>query len=293
MIKTTIQHLRDPFLLYDNGVYYVYGTGAEEGWQEGSYYCCYKNTSGKLDGTWEKVEHRIFVNPPHAVGNRWAPEVHKYKGSFYMFTTYFSDETNHRGCTILKSEHPEGPFVEITGGHITPQDWDAIDGTFFVDEAGQPWMMFVHEWVCMPDQVGTMAVAKLSEDLTHFISEPVELFRADSPSWAVGGVTDGCFLHRLKDGQLMMIWSNFDKDGYCVGIAHAKDNRIDGEWVQQEKQLYTKSMGEYDGGHGMIFTDVDEKMYLCIHSPNTPNEKTAENTVFIPIREENGTLICE
>ena len=103
------------------------------------------------------------------------PFVLAENGVYYMFASYYSSKTNHRGCAILKSKSPEGPFNELTNGHITPSDWDAIDGTLYVDEDNQPWMVFVREWTSTEDKIGRMAAARLSEDLTHFISEPIEL----------------------------------------------------------------------------------------------------------------------
>lgn len=285
MIISNIKRLRDPFMLVDNGVYYLYGSG----------WVCYKNTDGKLSGNWQKVEGPICNVPAEAIDNYWAPEVHKYKGDYYMFTTYFSSVTKRRGCTILKSNSPEGPFTEITDGHITPKDWDAIDGTFYVDEEGRPWMIFVHEWVSTDDNIGRMAAAELSCDLTHFVSEPLELFRADDPSWTNNKVTDGCFMYKTGDGQLLMLWSNFDRDGaYCVGIARSEEGLVTGEWKHDEKLLFSKeTTGKYDGGHGMIFTDLDGKMYLSVHSPNYSDENVSETPVFVRVREENGNLLCD
>ena len=211
-----------------------------------------------------------------------------------MFTTYHSSVTGHRGCTIMKSESPEGPFREITNGHITPSDWDSIDGTFYVDGDGQPWMIFVHEWTSTDDGVGRMAAAKLSADLTHFISEPIELFRADDPSWAQGNITDGCWMYKCADGQLLMLWSNKDANGYCVGVARSASGKVDGEWTQDKDLLYSRNMlGTYDGGHGMIFYGTDGRMYLSIHSPNSSSAGRKETPVFIPIREQNGVLVWD
>ena len=283
IITSSIPRLRDPCVLVEDGVYYVYGTGWE----------CWKNTTGDLKTGWKPLGV-VAEKPAESDDNYWAPEVHKYNGAYYMFTTYHSKVTGHRGCTILKSDRPEGPFREITGGHITPKDWDSIDGTFYVDPDGQPWMVFVHEWTSTDDGVGRMAAAKLSEDLTHFISEPVELFRADAPAWTIGKVTDGCWMYRCEDGQLLMLWSNWDTLGYCVGIARSASGRVDGEWTQDKEMLYSKSMtGQYDGGHGMIFTDTDGQMYLSIHSPNSASDGRRETPVFIRIREQNGTLVWD
>ena len=283
LIVSSIPQLRDPCVLVEDGVYYAYGTG----------WVCWKNTSGNLKSGWQSLGV-VAQTPKYADNNYWAPEVHKYNGAYYMFTTYHSSETGHRGCTIMKADRPEGPFVEITNGQITPHDWDAIDGTFYVDPDGQPWMIFVHEWTSTDDGVGRMAAAKLSDDLTHFISEPVELFRADDPAWSKGNVTDGCWMYRCEDGQLLMLWSNWDSAGYCVGIARSADGRVDGTWTQDKELLYSKSMtGEYDGGHGMLFTDTDGQMYLSIHSPNSASAGRKETPVFIPVREENGKIIWD
>ena len=275
--------VRDPFVLVDDGVYYVYGTG----WK------CFKNTSGKLDGKWKKTDIEVtLANPDTDGGSHWAPEVHKYNGAYYMFTTYLNSATQHRGCVIFKADSPEGPFTDITNGHITPASWDCIDGTFYVDPDGQPWMVFVHEWTSMKDNVGSFAAAKLSDDLTHFISEPIELFKANEPIWAQANITDGCFMYTTKNGDLLMLWSNFDAAGYAIGVARSSNGRLDGEWIHEKDLIYSKYMTNvYDGGHGMIFTGVDGQMYAAFHSPNTATDDRKEMPVFIALEEKDGRIV--
>ena len=255
VITSQIGRLRDPCIVIADGVYYAYGTG----------WVCYRNTTGSLAGEWEYLG-MVAEIPADAETNYWAPEVHRYKDAYYMFTTYKSRKTGHRGCTVMKSDSPEGPFVEISDGHVTPTDWDSIDGTLYVDRDGQPWMVFVHEWTSTDDGIGRMAAAKLSDDLSSFVSEPVELFRADDPAWTNQAVTDGCYLYDCADGTLLMIWSNFEDAGYCVGIARSDNGRVDGSWSQDTRLLYSKNLtGTYDGGHGMIFEDTDGQLYLSIN----------------------------
>ncbi len=283
IVTSSIPQLRDPCVLVEDGVYYAYGTG----WH------CWKNDSGSLSGAFRDLGLCVEV-PADADTNFWAPEVHRYQGKYYMFTTYKSRRTGHRGCSIFCSDGPEGPFREITDGHATPKNWDSIDGTFYVDEDGQPWMIFVHEWTSTEDGVGRMAAAKLSEDLTGFVSEPIELFRADDPSWARGNVTDGCWMYRCSTGELLMLWSNWDSAGYCVGIARSDNGRVDGKWTQDKALLYSKAMtGDYDGGHGMLFTDTDGRMYLSIHAPNNATDARMEVPIFIPVKERDGTLVWD
>lgn len=291
MIITGVEGLRDPFILVDNGVYYLYGTGVYGGDWENTCWDCYINDSGNLTGEWRHLDKLVYERPEKAEKMFWAPEVHKYNGFYYMIATYYSSDTEHRGCSILKASSPTGPFVEISDGHITPKNWDAIDGTLYVDYLGQPWLVFVHEWTCTDDGVGRMAVAKLSDDLSRMISSPIELFRADSPQWTNAAITDGCFMHTTSDGKLLMLWSNNDCDGYTVAVAHSENDQVHGKWVHEAAPIYKRgTLDHHDGGHGMIFTALDGQQYLAIHSPNAPCEECKERTVFIPIEEQNGTL---
>ncbi len=288
LIDSGIKRLRDPFILVEDDAIYAYGGNAYEGdW------VCHRNTSRRLDSGWEDAVKVVKLpEDTDAIGNFWAPEVHKYNGAYYMFTTYKSKLNNHRGSVIFRSESPMGPFVPHSKGHLTPFDWDCIDATLYIDADGQPWMVFVHEWTCMPDHVGNFSAAKLSDDLTHLVSEPIELFRADAPDWATRGVTDGCFMYTTRSGSLLMIWSNFASDGYAVGIARSDNGRLDGNWTQ-EGLLFSKALsGKWEGGHGMIF-ELDGQLYISLHAPNTPTDGREEMPTFIPLREENDTLICE
>ncbi len=291
MIVSNVEGLRDPFVLFEQGVYYLYGTGVVNNDWDNTVWDCYVNESGSLKGEWKKTEHLVYQKPDDAQKQLWAPEVHKYNGMYYMLCSYFSSNTQHRGSAVFQAPSPMGPFIEISNGHITPHDKDCIDATLYVDNNGQPWLIFVHEWTCTDDGIGRMDAAKLSDDLTHLISDPVELFRADSPAWTKQCITDGCFAHTLSDGKIVMLWSNNDTDGYCIGVAHSKCGNIDGEWEQEHAPLYKRGViDHHDGGHGMIFADQDGKQYICCHSPNTPCEECRERTVFILIEEQNGTV---
>ncbi len=280
LIVAKSQRLRDPCVLLHDGKYYMYGTT----WK----YC----VSDSLTGQFSDLKSCVKT-PDDYAGDPWAPEVHKYNGKFYMFTTYRSTKNDRRGCAIFVSDTPEGPFTLHSDGHITPSDWDAIDGTFYVDEEGQPWMVFVHEWTSTSDGIGTMACAKLSDDLTHFISEPVELFGARDAEWVSSSsvVTDGCYMYMTEKGELLMIWSNWDPYGYAVGIARSTSGNILGPWTQDEFTLYSKEYtDQYDGGHGMLFKDEEGQLWMSIHSPNDSAVGRLETPVFVPIIEEYGTI---
>ncbi len=284
-IKREDLNVRDPFVLVYEGKYYMYGTGLSKG---NGYGCV---VSEDLENWSERIQVFAPSDDFDGYSNFWAPECHYYNGSFYLFATYLSRASGKRGTAVFKSDSPTGPFEIISDGHITPKERDCIDGTLYVDEDGQPWMVYVNEWTSEPDEVGRMAVAKLSDDLTHFISEPKVIFKADGHLWTNEHITDGPFLYRTSKGELLMLWSNnIDKKGYAVGLAISDNGKVDGNWLHHPVAIYKKDLrNEYDGGHPMLFETLDGQLMMSIHSPNSSDE-VVTHAEFIPV-EENGDAI--
>lgn len=279
--------IRDPCILESEGKYYMYGTGAA--WPG---YGCY--VSEDLENWAGPFTVFSFPEGHTADGDYWAPECVEYKGSFYLFASYHDSVINHRGTAVFKADSPLGPFEQISDGFATPDDWDSIDGTLYVDNNGQPWMVFVHEWTSTDDGVGRMCVAKMSDDLSSLVSEPKEIFRADDGKCGMDRqVTDGPYIYTCADGKLIMLWSNVADDGYAVGMAESY--QIDGEWKQQPRLLFHREIGDtgYDGGHGMLFTGPNGELLLSIHSPNSSGEGYHETAMFYEVIETNGTLMLK
>ncbi len=273
-------NIRDPFVLPYGGKYYLYGTRGETAWTKAYGLDVY--VSDDLE-TWSEA-HECFAVPENFWADKeiWAPEVHYYNGSFYMFVTFRSEERN-RKTQILKSDSPMGPFLPFTDDAITPVGWRCLDGTFYVDKSGNPYIVFCREWQQVKD--GEIHAMKLTKDLTAADGEPILLFKASQPEWAEKNkdnyVTDGPFMYRTKEGRLLMIWSTFTEKGYTQAVAYSDNGEIDGNWMH-EKPLF-----DDNGGHGMIFDDFNGNKYLILHSPN---ENPYERPVLIKITEENGTL---
>ncbi len=281
-------HIRDPFILPEDGKYYLYGSRGETCWGPASGFDVY--VSDDLEN-WSQPT-AIFENDGTFWSNLhyWAPEVHKYKGSYYLFAS-FNSETRHRGTQILKSDSPTGPFVPISDGPVTPSEWECLDGTLYVED-GVPYIVFCHEWVQCKD--GEMYALQLTDDLTDCVGEPILLFKASSfkrvrtvkdrgngeDGWYV---TDGPFMYTTAEGKLLMIWSSFSKEGgYCELISYPDNNKIDGKWICDDRCLFEKN-----GGHGMIFKSFDGKLYFIAHTPNTTPK---ERPVLFEICEKDGSL---
>ena len=208
-------------------------------------------------------------------------------------------ETAHRSISVYRSDSPLGPFSDIAGYCVSPREWDCIDGTLYVDGEGQPWLVFVHEWTCMPDHVGAMAAAKLSDDLTHLISEPTQLFLANEPEWTDHGVTDGPFIGVTKTGRMIMIWSNFvpepKSDAYAIGVSYSESGKITGPWKHQPKQIYSCKLRPdfiYDGGHAMMFYDKNGDLKITFHAPNATHT-TYEHVNIRGLKDLGDTVEIE
>lgn len=263
-------NIRDPFVLVYKGHYYLYGTRGATCWGEADGFDCYVGTTLEaFEGPYE-VFHKTEDFAPHK--NYWAPEVYAYGGKFYMFASFYTDGVG-RGTHCLTADSPLGPFVPYSDGSITPKEWAALDGTLYVDTDGTPYMVFCHEWEDAAGN-GTVCAVELTKDLKAAVGEPRLLFRATDALPAVAGfrhpvkgeiyVTDGPFLFRDKEGKLRMIWSSFaEGNRYCVALASPGNGCFKDEWKPERELLFAK-----DGGHGMLFTGLDGKRYLAIHSPN-------------------------
>ena len=281
--KTTDIRLRDPFVLAEGGIYYLYGTNVEE---EGKLRV-YKSPDLKnwSDGTvcFETVEEYGF-------NALWAPEVHKYNGRYYMFVTT-KPNLKHRGTYVLVSDNAEGPFLLHSEGDLTPEEWECLDGTLYVDKFGKPYMIFCHEWIQSGN--GEICFVELSKDLKKSVGEPKLMFKALDNKYVretcagtySGFVTDGPFIYDAPDGTMFMTWSSMGEDSIYF-VAQAKsDGGVDGTW-HHDLPLVTDS----DCGHGMIFKNFEGQEYLSLHCGNSSGK---EYPAFIKIKYENRIILCE
>jgi beta-xylosidase len=277
--------VHDPWILADASTktYYLYTSASPRATHSNRFGAmAYKS---KDLATWDgpyvvfQIPDGIWANPMHGA---WAPEVHFYKGKYYLFITLHNNDKifaqppevyqiNHaRGTTIAVADSPDGPFKLLKeDGPIPPANFMTLDGTFYVDPDGQPWMVYAHEWVQKID--GTMEAIRLKDDLSASVSDPIHLFKASDAPWLDEQmkpsvkenryVTDGPELYRTKDGHLLMLWSSYDNAGYVETLARSKSGKIEGPWEQLPPLVGN------DSGHGMLFHSFDGQLMLVLHHP--------------------------
>ena len=217
----------------------------------------------------------------------WAPEVHAYQGKYYLFTTLHNPKRPlptqgvparpnfMRSTMIAVSDSPMGPFTLLKkDAPVAPPGFMTLDGTLFVDRAGRPWMVYAHEHRQKHD--GTMEAIPLTNDLAAAAGDPIYLFKASDAPWineqavpnarATVYVTDGPEFFRTKTGQLLMLWSSYERnsfglDGYVETIARSKTGELKGPWEQLPPLVRN------DSGHGMLFRTFAGQLMLVVHQP--------------------------
>ena len=259
-MKLTDINIRDPFVLVQDGTYYLYGTRAKDFGTKTGGFDVY--TSNDLINFSEPIQ--CFNSREHGLNGavNWAPEVHRYKDSYYMFAT-FTKENGLRGVYVLKAQSPLGPFTPHSKGAVTPEKWECLDGTLYIDKKGEPYLVFCHEHTQIID--GTVCYIKLSDDLTQSVGEPVYMFSGSSPYWADKKprgehyITDGPFMYRTAEGELLLIWSTF--------VEHQ---------VIARHFLFLSLLFPLFASHHLNFRQGD-KLMLTYH---TPNQTGLERPVF-------------
>lgn len=280
-------HIRDPFVLpvKQEGNYYLVASAGRS--------VTVRQSKDLL--AWEEPK-TVFAAPEGfwGTGSIWAPEMHQYRGRFFLFATFMNDKpigeqwTNwppriHRGTQVLTADSPQGPFEPFANHSHTPTNEIALDGTLWI-ENDVPYMVYCHEWVQVRD--GGIKLIRLADDLSTTVGEPQFLFKGGDAPWAPRGkdryITDGPALYRSKSGKLFMLWSGFSKTGYTTGLAISDSGKVAGPWRQQAEPFFSK-----DGGHPMIFRQFDGTLTVALHSPN---KGPLERCVLIEVEDTGETL---
>jgi len=289
-MKTAELRVRDPYILAENGVYYLYRSGVVH---VGSEIVVQKSrdliewgeptTVYTLDASgWKKAQ-------------LWAPEVHAWRGKYYLFVSILGT-SGLRGTEISVSDSPEGPFLPVSSLPATPIDQSAIDGTLY-EEDGKPYIVYSRDWpFCFDESIGAYVgeiwARELTEDLSAPVGEAFLLFRslecplsAKAPArhdWEGKPVarygSDAPFLRRLGNGKILLTWSPIPNNNYVIFGATA--DAIRGEWTHLDTPIF-----DGNGGHAMFFDDFDGVTKMCFHCPEREGD---ERATFLPVSLTDG-----
>jgi len=271
--------LSDPFILADQktNMYYMTGTGGG----------LWKSKDLRFwDGPYDVIQTdpNSWMGPAPMV---WAAEIHFYKNKYYYFATFTNraviidtvkgNKIERRACHVLVSDKPDGPYVPMKDPIYLPADKPTLDGTFWIDKDGKPYMVYCYEW--LQNWNGTIEKIELKPDLSGTVGIGTVLFRASGSPWSrekdeqgndkPNKVTDGPYLFQTKTGRLGMIWTSWVYDVYTQGVAYSESGTLNGPWVQEKEPITPPNYG-----HGMLFETLNGKLLMSIHSHKIVDGRT-------------------
>ncbi len=263
----------DPFILYEDGAYYLYGTGAANG------IAVY--VSRDLHN-WNR-EPDLALHKKDSYGEKWfwAPEVYHVGDKYYM---YYSAE--ERIC-VATADSPTGPFVQAIHEPIIP--YGAIDNSLFFDKDGKPWLFFVKF-----NHGNQIWSARLEDDLMHIKSGTEKKCLEMDQEWekVLPTVNEGPFV--LYHGGLYYL--TYSANGYQspqYGIGYATSNSPAGPWTKYEGNPIYQCVGGLEGvGHHAFFHDAKGKRRIVFHSHYAPGRIQPRIThISDYLFEKDGTLV--
>lgn len=290
--------LSDPAILTDKttSTYFMTGTGG----------LLWKSKDLRL---WTGPYHVAKTDPESWMGPRpmiWAAELHHYKGKYYYFATFTNSDVvidtvkgnviNRRASHILVSDKPEGPYVPMEDETYLPADLPTLDGTFWVDTDGKPYMIFCGEWLI--NWNGTMEKIELKPDLSGSVGEAEIMFRAFDSPWSrekdedgkdiPNKVTDGPYLFKTQTGKLGMIWTSWVFSDYVQGVAYSESGTLDGPWIHEKEPITPPNFG-----HGMLFRTLEGKLLMSAHSHKEVNGRTIRIPHLFDVDDSGDKLVVK
>ena len=322
--------IHDPYIYYDpNTDHYIFHQGSGRNvwrskdlinWSSAltSYTIVSNNLNFGTNGYANYASWRDYTftatTPWNLSTGNWAAEMHPYNGKYYMLTTLHNSRAvphigaagidserwrnnQWRATIFAESDSPEGPFANINyDAPVTPRDFMTLDGTFYVDHDGTPWLVYAHEWVQKVD--GPMEAIALTPDLKTAVGEPKMMFRAslgsawieyqnyqyqpqyDTAAYGFSGrkyplvtnnkslshkqetnvVTDGPHIMETPNGGLVCLFTTYRDDEYIQAQLVSPTGNILGPWFP------APFLDHDDKGHGMVFETREGGLMLVMHN---------------------------
>lgn len=259
----TIKNIRDPFIISDNGCYYLTGTFPPYWTGENDGVMLYKSPDLL---SWEKVGCILPQSSSDGKWFRdywWAPEIHKKGNKFYLTVNCRNEDLGiGQNPVIAVSDkidgeytvlNPDKPlFTESMSDALHSKDVHGNDANLFTDDDGKTYISFCN--------FGGIWAYEIELDSCTLIGEPILLVEHSKEGWDTKN--EGPFVIK-HNGKYYCFYSSFTRS-YEVGVASADSMR--GEWIKDEHNpIITPRKPFIHSGHNSVFTGVDGKLWTAYH----------------------------
>jgi beta-xylosidase len=248
--------IADPFVLYDEGTYYLYGTGSALGFEV--------YTSADLVN-WRK-RGMCYTPTWRSWGDHhfWAPEVFKDGDTFYFYYTARNKTDNVRNVGVATSKSPLGPFQELKAplfaGHsvIDPHVYRAPDGATYIYATDES----------TPTRSRILG-ARLAPNMADLASTLTDCL-VSGETWERNWIEAPFILERNGVYYMMYSASAYDRPSYAIGYATARHPL--GPYTKYEGNPIVSQRGSVHGpGHHSVTMSPDgSEMIMAYHVHQTP-----------------------
>ena len=248
----------DPFIYYEDGTYYLYGTGSEDG---------IAVAVSKDLKTWQWPGEKpmyLALHKDDSYGEYWfwAPELYKV-GDKYLL--YYSAEEH---ICVAEGDSPLGPFRQKEQKPM--REAKGIDNSLFIDKDGKPYLF----WVNFTESGLQSWVAELEEDCSTIIEGSEKLCIATSQEWEKvwPSVNEGPFVLE-HEGYYYLTYSANSYESPNYGLGYAVAEHPCGPWVKYEGNPILQFVGGLEGvGHHAYFIDKKGNRRIAFHSHCEPGK---------------------
>ncbi len=274
--------LADPTIFYNNGTYYLYGTGAGK-YADG--FAAYTSSDLKKWKGPVGISDGFALKKGDAYGDSkfWAPQVFEYNNKFYI--AYAANE--HIGIAV--SDNPLGPFKQDNHTAIS-EDIKQIDPFIFIDDDRKKYLYYV----IVANGGNRIFVAEINDDILSVKKETEKLCIEATSQWentanAKWSVTEGPTVIKHKGFYYLLYSANdFRNIDYAVGYAVSKSPL--GPWKKYEGNpiIHRNMTGKNGSGHGDIVKGKNGHLFYVFHTHNAADKVAPRRTAIIKMQYKNN-----
>lgn len=278
--------LADPTIFVDKGIYYLYGTGSNQGFPY------YTSTDGKSWKREKDSSRHLALKRGDAYGSSgfWAPQVLKYGGSYYM--AYTANEQ----IAIARASDPGGPFRQVAPVPLSGSGRQ-IDPFLFFDEGGKVYLYHVKL-----QEGNRIFVAEMKPDLSDVVPNTEQECISSTEAWentatSEWPVAEGPTVFKHKNTYYLLYSANdFRSKDYAVG--YATSHSPTGPWKKYVGNpiISRQTILQNGPGHGDVFWGKDGNMYYVFHTHHSREAVSPRATATVRLRfrpVSNGDDILE
>lgn len=281
----------DPMIIKHGDTYYLYSTGGKT---------LSVRSSKNLMSWGDKKTIFQLSQTSWGVDKCWAPEVHEYKGKFYLFFCGTDSKGVFHG-SVAVCDTPDGTFTPIGDKPLLNFSYSVIDLSLFVDDDGRTYIFYSKD--CSTNKINGKGVSQsygveVSNDFRSLIGEPV-LISTPEKSWEmVSGKTiwnEGPVVFKENGKYYLLYSANYYKSkDYSVG--YAVSDTVLGKYEKPSNGCILKGNGDTITGSGHCnILRIEDEIYLTYHSHTVPPNTDKGRSLYIDklIVSSDGTLYAD